>query len=126
MYDDDYSVSYDFRDYEDEERSEWQRDELEEFSQWDKEAFIESVKNYNRKYGIRVLPSEPKSEPKDFASGLREFVESKAGRPISELHNKNGGYDDIDIKQSLEEIETERNKIIEERFLSENSEQVRE
>jgi len=116
MYDDEYSVSYDFRDYEDEERSEWQRDELKEFSQWDKEAFIESVKNYNLKYGIRKLPFEPESEPKDFADGLREFIESKAGKPISELRDKNDVDADVDVKQLFEEIEAERDKIIEEQF----------
>lgn len=115
MYDDEYSVSYDFRDYEDEERSEWIPAEIEEFSKCeDNETFIESVKNYNRKYGLRKLPSEPKSEPKDFADGLREFVQSKAGRPISELYNKNNGDDDVDVKQLFEEIEAERDKILEE------------
>jgi len=115
MYDDEYSVSYDFRDYEDEERSEWIPVEIEELSKCeDNESFIESVKNYNRKYGPRKLPSEPKREPKDFADGLREFVQSKAGRPISELYDKNVGDDDVDVKQLFEEIEAERDKILEE------------
>ena len=89
--------------------------EIEEFSKCeDNEAFIESVKNYNRKYGIKKFPSEPKSEPKDFADGLREFIQSKAGRPISELYDKNVGDEDVDAKQLFEEIEAERDKILEE------------
>ena len=106
MYDDEYSVSYDFRDYEDEERREWIPAEIEEFSKCeDNEAFIESVKNYNRKYGLRKLPSEPKSEPKDFADGLREFVQSKAGKPISEIYE-----DDLDDEQSYAELQAEIDK----------------
>ena len=119
MYDYEYDedrAGYDYIDDggESEARKKWACDELEEFSHWDKEAFIKSVKNYNRKYGIRVLPSEPKSEPKDLADGLREFVESKAGRPISELYNKNGGDENLDVKKLFEEIEADREKIIEE------------
>ena len=49
MYDDDvmdeYTVSYDFRDYDYEERDGWEPAEIEEFSQCeDKEAFIEHVR----------------------------------------------------------------------------------
>jgi len=99
---------------ESEARKKWAGDELEEFSQWDKEAFIKSVKNHTRKYGIKKFPSEPKSEPKDFADGLREFIESKAGRPISELYGKNGGDGNVDVKKLFEEIEADREKIIEE------------
>ena len=57
---------------ESEARKEWARDELEENSHWDKNAFIESVKKQTQKYGIRKWKSEPKSEPKDFADGLKE------------------------------------------------------
>ncbi len=102
---------------ESEARKEWIPAEIEEFSKCeDNESFIESVKNHNRKYGIRKLPSEPKSEPKDFADGLREFIESKAGRPISELNDKNGREEDVNAKQLFEEIEAERDKIIAEEF----------
>ena len=114
MYEDEYSVSYDFRDYEDENRSEWIPAEIEEFSKCeDNESFIESVKNYNLKYGIKKFPSQPKNEPKDFADGLREFLESKAGRPISELNEKNVGDEAVDNKQLFEQIEAERDRLIE-------------
>ena len=98
-----------------EERSEWIPAEIEEFSKCeDNEAFIESVRTHNQKYGIKKFPSGSKSEPKDLADGLREFVQSKAGRPISELYDKNGRDDDVDVKKLFEEIEAERDKILEE------------
>ncbi|MBW2006256.1 MAG: hypothetical protein JRI72_16960, partial [Deltaproteobacteria bacterium] len=116
MYEDEYKVSYDFRDYEAEERSEWIPAEIEEYSQLDKKAFIEKFKNDNRKYGKQELPSEPKSGPRDLADGLKEWIESKAGRPISELHHRNGGNEDVDVKQLVEELEAETDKMIEDRL----------
>jgi hypothetical protein len=113
MYEDEYKVSYDFRDYEAEERSEWIPAEIEEYSQLDKEAFIKKVENDTRKYGIRKWPSDPKSEPRDLTDGLKEWIESKAGRPISELHDRNGGNDNVDVKKLVEELEADTDKMIE-------------
>jgi len=87
---------------ESEARKEWARDELEENSHWDKNAFIESVKKQTQKYGIRKWKSEPKSEPKDFADGLKEYIQSKAGKPISEIYE-----DDPDDEQSFAELQAE-------------------
>ncbi len=119
MYDYDYdedTAGYDYIDDggESEARKKWARYELEEFSQWDKETFIESVKNHNQKYGIRKLPPEPKSEPKDFADGLKEWIESKAGRPIPEHCDENNEDDDVDGKNLYDEVQAEAEKILEE------------
>lgn len=119
MYNYDYdedTAGYDYIDDggESEARKQWARYELEEFSQWDKEGFIESVKNYTRKYGKKELPPEPKSEPKDFADGLKELIESKAGRPIPEHCNENNEDGDVDVKNSYDEVQAEADKILEE------------
>jgi len=107
MYEYDYdedTAGYDYENDggESEARKEWARDELEEYSDWDKNAFIESVKKQTQKYGIRKFPPKPESEPKDFADGLREFIESKAGRPIPEHYE-----DDPDDEQSFAELQAE-------------------
>ncbi|MCJ7540761.1 MAG: hypothetical protein MUO88_13985 [Desulfobacterales bacterium] len=121
MYDDEYSVSYDYRDYDDEERDDWEPAEVEEFSQCeDKEAFIEHVKKQTQKYGIRKWKSEPKSEPKDFADGLKEYIQSKAGKPISEIYE-----DDPDEEQSYAELQAETDRrLIEEYNTPEYRERV--
>lgn len=90
---------------ESEARKKWARDELEEYSDWDRNAFIESVKKHTQKYGIRKFPAKPESEPKDFADGLREFIESKSGRPIPEHFE-----DDLDDQQSYVELQAEIDK----------------
>ena len=95
---------------ESEARKEWARDELEEYSQPDKEAFIEHVKKQTQKYGVRKWPSEPKSNSRDFADGLLEWVESKAGRPFPELHDKNS----IDDNKSFAELQAEADKELDE------------
>jgi predicted transcriptional regulator len=121
MYDGEYSVSYDYRDYDDEERDDWEPAEVEEFSQCeDKEAFIEHVKKQTQKYGIRKWKSEPKSEPKDFADGLKEYIQSKAGKPISEIYE-----DDPDEEQSYAELQAETDRrLIEEYNTPEYREKV--
>ena len=125
MYDDDvineYTVSYDYRDYDDEKRDNWEPAEVEEFSQCEeKEAFIESVKKQTQKYGIRKWTSEPKRGPRDFADGLKEFVQLKAGRPIPEHYE-----DDADDEQSFAELQAEVDrKLIEEYNTPEYREKV--
>jgi len=121
MYDDEYSVSYDYRDYDDEERDDWEPAEVEEFSQCeDKEAFIEHVKKQTQKYDIRKWKSEPKSKPKDFADGLKEYIQSKAGKPISEIYE-----DDPDEEQSYAELQAETDRrLIEEYNTPEYRERV--
>ena len=56
MYDDDvmdeYTVSYDYRDYDYEERDDWEPAEIEEYSQYeDKESFINYVKKQSQLIG---------------------------------------------------------------------------
>ena len=99
---------------ESEARKEWARDELEEYSQPDKEAFIEHVKKQTQKYGVRKWPSEPKSNSRDFADGLMEWIESKADRPIPELHDKNS----IDDNKSFAELQAEADKELDEEINS--------
>ena len=53
------------------------------------------------------MPSEPKSNSRDFADGLMEWIESKAGRPIPELHDKNG-VDDVDDNKVVETLSFKR------------------
>ncbi len=107
MYDEyeDYTVSYDYRDYDDEERGDWEPAEREEFSQCeDKEAFIKHVKKQTQKYGIRKFLPKPKSEPRDFADGLEEFVHSKTGGSIPE-DCENDPYDKLSYAELQAEID---------------------
>ena len=97
---------------ESEARKEWARDDLEEFSQPDKEAFIEAVKNHNEKYGIRKLHPKPKSEPRDLADGLREYIEAKAGRPFPDHCDEND--DDVDVKKLYKELRARADKELDE------------
>ena len=46
----------------------------------------------------------------------KRHILNTAFKPISELYDKNGRDDDVDVKQLIEEIEAERDKIIEEQF----------
>ena len=124
MYEYDYDEDtgrYDYRDYEDEERDDWKPAGLNEYSQCeDKEAFIEHIKKQTQKYGIKKVPPRPKSEPKDFAHGLREYIQSKAGRPIPEDYE-----DDADDEQSFAELQAEINRrLIEEYNTPEHHEKM--
>jgi hypothetical protein len=59
MYNYDYdedTAGYDYENDggESEARKKWAHDELEEYSQWDKDAFIESVRKHNQKYKMHA------------------------------------------------------------------------
>ena len=120
---DEYTVSYDYRDYDYEERGDWEPAEREEYSQYeDKESFINYVKKQSQKYGKKEPRTEPKSGPRDFADGLDEWVHKKAGRSISEDFEKNV-EDDMDSEKSFAELQAE----IDERLIEEyNTPEYRE
>ena len=51
---------------------------------------------------MRELYPKPKSEPRDLADGLREYIESKAGRPFPDHYDEND--DDVDVKKLYKEL----------------------
>lgn len=61
---------------------------------------------------MRELLPEPKSNSRDFADGLLEWVESKAGRPIPESCDENN--ENVDAKKLFEELRAEADKELDE------------
>jgi hypothetical protein len=59
------------------------------------DEFIEFVKKQNR-FRIIKNPPEPAPEPKNVADGLREWVQSMAGRPFPEISTED--EDDLDLQ----------------------------
>ena len=61
---------------------------------------------------MRELLPEPKSQSNDFAVGLLEWIESKAGRPIPESCDENN--ENVDVKKLFEELRAEADKELDE------------
>jgi len=59
---------------------------------------------------MRELHPKPISKPRDLVDGLREYIESKADRPIPDHCNENSDDDDVDDNKSFAELQAEISK----------------
>ena len=104
-----YTESYDYRDYEDEERSEWIPTESEEYNQESNAEFIEHIKNQNKKYGAQEFPIKTKDTARNLGDDLRSWAESNAGRPLPE-GSKGNNREVVDFKKYLDESDAQLDK----------------
>jgi len=63
---------------------------------------------------MRELHPKPKSEPRDLAVGLREYIEAKAGRPFPDYCDENNENDEVDVKKLYEELRARADKELDE------------